>query len=53
MLDKDKTVLLVVDVQGQLAQLMHEKESLFKQLGIMIQGIQVHPLSLLGLPIKK
>lgn len=38
--------MLLIDVQGQLAQLMYEKESLFKSLQIMIQGMRV-----LGVPI--
>jgi hypothetical protein len=33
-------------VQGKLADLMHEKDTLFRNLGVMIQGAQV-----LGLPI--
>ncbi len=36
----DKTVMLLIDVQGKLAQVMHEKTKLFKSLEIMIQGIQ-------------
>ncbi len=42
----DNSVMLLVDVQGQLAQLMYEKEKLFKGLGAMIQGMKV-----LGVPI--
>jgi hypothetical protein len=42
----DKTVMLLIDVQGQLSQLMYEKDKLFKSLGIMIQGMQI-----LGVPI--
>lgn len=37
----DKTVMLLVDVQGQLAQLMYEKEKLFKSLETLIQGVQI------------
>lgn len=37
----DKTVMLLVDVQGRLAQLMVEKESLFKSLQIMIQSMKI------------
>ncbi|MCF6249185.1 MAG: hydrolase [Desulfobacula sp.] len=40
MFEIDKTVMLLIDVQGQLAQLMHEKQSFFKSLEIMIQGMQ-------------
>ncbi len=46
MLKRDNTVLIVVDVQGKLAQLMHEHEKLFKNLQILIKGIKI-----LGLPI--
>lgn len=42
----ENTVMLLVDVQGQLAQLMYEKEQLFAQLSTMIKGMQV-----LGVPI--
>jgi len=42
----DKTIMLLIDVQGQLAQLMHEKEKLFKSLEVMIQGMKI-----LGVPI--
>jgi nicotinamidase-related amidase len=42
----DKSVMLLIDVQGQLAQLMYERESLFKSLQIMIQGMKI-----LGVPI--
>ena len=46
MLKAKKTVLIVVDVQGKLAQLMYNKQSLFENLRIIIKGIQV-----LGIPI--
>ncbi|MCG8633172.1 MAG: hydrolase [Desulfobacterales bacterium] len=46
MFDVNNSVMLLVDVQGQLAQLMHEKEALFKNLEAMIQGMKV-----LGVPI--
>lgn len=42
----DNTVMLLVDVQGQLAQLMNEKDRLFKNIEIMIQGMK-----LLNIPI--
>lgn len=42
----ENTVLVIVDVQGNLAHLMHEKELLFKNMQNLIKGIQV-----LGLPI--
>jgi len=37
----DNTILLLIDVQGQLAQLMHEKEKMFKSLGTLIQGLKI------------
>ncbi|MCK5164224.1 MAG: hydrolase [Desulfobacula sp.] len=42
----DKTVMLLIDVQGQLAQLMYEKGKMFKSLGALIQGMKI-----LGVPI--
>lgn len=46
MLKMEDTILLLVDIQGKLAHLMHEKELLFNNLQKLIKGIQV-----LGLPI--
>jgi len=46
MFDIDKSVMILIDVQGQLAQLMYEKVGLFKSLGTMIQGMKA-----LGVPI--
>ena len=46
MLKINDTVLLIVDIQGNLAQLMHEKELLFKNVQNLIKGIQI-----LGVPI--
>ncbi len=46
MFEIDKTVMLLIDVQGQLAQLMYGKDKLFNSLGIMIQGMKA-----LGVPI--
>ncbi len=46
MLELDDTVLVVIDVQGKLATLMHEREMLFKNLSRLIEGAQV-----LGVPI--
>ncbi len=37
----EKTVLLVIDVQGRLAEMMHDKEDLFKHLEIMIKAASV------------
>jgi nicotinamidase-related amidase len=46
MLYIDNTALLVIDVQGKLAQLMHNNEELFANLARIIRGVQV-----LGIPI--
>lgn len=46
MFNIDKTIMLLIDVQGQLAQLMYEKEKLFQSLKTMIQGMKI-----LGVPI--
>ena len=46
MLKIENTILLLVDIQGKLAHLMHEKELLFNNLQKLIKGIQV-----LGIPI--
>lgn len=45
-LDSEKCVLVVVDVQGKLAQLMHDKEILFKNICIFIESAKI-----LGIPI--
>lgn len=37
----DKTVVLLVDVQGNLARMMHDKETLFDSLEIFIKGMQI------------
>lgn len=42
----DQCCLLVIDVQGRLAELMHHKKRLFKHLTVMIQAAD-----LLGIPI--
>ncbi len=46
MLTRENSVLLVVDIQGKLAQIMHERDALFTNVGKMIRGAQV-----LGIPI--
>lgn len=46
MLKPDDTALAIIDVQGKLATLMHQREQLYRNLQILIQGVQV-----LGLPI--
>ena len=46
MLAVENTVLIIIDVQGKLAQLTHQKEALFENVRKMIRGAQV-----LGIPI--
>jgi len=46
MLEKDKTALVIIDVQGKLAELMHEKEQLWANLQRLVKAARV-----LGLPI--
>jgi len=46
MLKIENTTLLIVDIQGNLAHLMHGKEILFKNVQKLIKGIQI-----LGIPI--
>jgi nicotinamidase-related amidase len=41
MLEIGNTVLIIVDVQGKLAQLMHEKELLSKNVRVLIQACQI------------
>ncbi|MGV2987915.1 hydrolase [Vibrio sp. E150_011] len=38
MLDKAKTQLMIIDVQGKLAQIMHQKESLFSNLNSLTRA---------------
>lgn len=47
MLKIENTVLIIVDVQGKLAQLMHEKQPLFDNLQKIIRGIQVLKIPIL------
>ena len=41
MLDEKNCCLVVVDVQGKLAQLMHDKDGLFKNIRILIQSAKI------------
>ncbi len=47
MLDRNFTILIVVDVQGQLAQVMHEKQALFENLKSIIRGIRTLEIPIL------
>ena len=46
MLDKKRCLLIVTDVQGKLAEMMYEREKLYKNIGIMIDSFKI-----LGIPI--
>jgi nicotinamidase-related amidase len=46
MLDQKSTVLVIIDVQGKLAQIMHDRDTLFKNLHILVSGVK-----LLNIPI--
>ena len=46
MLEKEKSVLIVTDVQGKLAEAMHQREKLYKNLVIIIESVK-----LLDIPI--
>ena len=46
MLQTEKTVLVLVDIQGKLAELMHDKETLYHNLRRLIQGARA-----LSLPV--
>jgi len=43
----DDTVLVVIDIQGRLAQMMEKKETLFKNQRLMIQGASALELPIL------
>ena len=49
MLNPENTALIVVDVQGKLATLMHQKEQLYRNLQILIQGARILELPILWL----
>ncbi|MHC4755925.1 MAG: isochorismatase family protein, partial [Planctomycetota bacterium] len=40
-LEIESSCLVVIDIQGKLAQLMHEKEILFKNVCIMIEAAKI------------
>ncbi len=49
MLTAENAVLLVVDVQGKLAQMMHNKDAFFKNLSTMIQGAKILEIPIIWL----
>ncbi|MBD3170262.1 MAG: isochorismatase family protein [candidate division Zixibacteria bacterium] len=46
MLTADNAVFVLIDIQGKLATLMHNKENLFKNIRTMIEGAKI-----LGIPV--
>lgn len=46
MLNKTNTGLIIVDVQGKLAEIMHESDALLQQLSVLIRGVKS-----MGLPV--
>ena len=49
MLDRKRSLLVVTDVQGKLANLMFEKDALFKNIGIIIDGFKIFDIPILWL----
>ncbi len=49
MLDKKRSLLMVTDVQGKLAHLMFERETLYKNIGILIEGFKILDIPILWL----
>ena len=49
MLSRDHTALVLIDIQGKLASLMHEREALYRQLQILVKGAQILRLPILWL----
>ena len=49
MFEIDKSIVLVIDVQGRLAQMMHAKEDLFHHIRIMIRAAQIMSVPILWL----
>ncbi len=47
MLDKNNTILIVTDIQGRLASLMQEREALYKNIGVMIDGVKALDIPIL------
>lgn len=49
MLDRDNAVLVLIDIQGKLATLMHGRDALYRNLQILAQGAQALELPFLWL----
>ena len=49
MLDRKGSLLIITDVQGKLANIMFEREVLFKNIGIIIEGFKILDIPILWL----
>ena len=49
MLNRENTALVLIDIQGKLAELMHEREALYRNLQILTKGAQALKLPILWL----
>ena len=49
MLNQEKTGLIIVDVQGKLARIVHESDALLSNIQILIQGCQILKLPIVWL----
>ena len=49
MLRSDDTAVVIIDVQGKLATLMHEREELYRNLQILVRGARILELPVLWL----
>lgn len=49
MLSAEGTAVIVIDVQGKLAQLMHDRDRLFRQLQVFLRGARILQLPILWL----
>jgi len=47
MLKRENSILIVTDIQGKLASLMHGRDSLYKNAGIMIEGAKALEIPIL------
>ena len=41
MLERKNTILVIIDVQGKLAQIMNDREDLIKNLQVLISGAKL------------
>ena len=49
MLRTDDTAVVIIDVQGKLATLMHEREELYRNLRLLVRGARILELPVLWL----